>query len=174
MHILLGILGFIGGLGMLLWRIKLATDAARSIAGTAIDAKNYMRRRRFEKRADADPLEDIDDPREAAAIMMAALACYDGTMSEREEKIILDEIQNQFNADKNIAIELLAHGRWLAKDVGDLNSFFARLLPSITRHCAPKEKRDLISMLENVASADGDPSDLEKDAILFVRRHLDV
>ena len=48
MQILLGLLGIIGTIGMILWRIKMASEAAREIAGTAKDAKNYMRRLRFE------------------------------------------------------------------------------------------------------------------------------
>jgi len=174
MHILLGLLGILGGIGVFLWRLKMASEAAKEIASTAKDAKNYMRRRRFEKKANADPLKDIDDPREAATTMMAALAAYDGVMSEREEAVILTEIQSKFDANKQLSAELLAHGRWLSKDAGDLNSFFAKLLPPIARHCGLKEKNDLISMLENVASANGETSALEKDAILFVKRHLGI
>ena len=172
MHILLGILGAIGTIGMVLWRIKLAMDAAKGIATSAKDAKNYMRRRRWEKKAAADPIKDINDPREAAATIMAALAAYDGRISEAEEQVILQEIQSNFQTSKEFAIELLAHGRWLSKDSGDLNAFISRLLPPIVRHCSQKEKQDLINMMERVASANGSASDLENDAILFVKRHL--
>ncbi len=172
MHILLGILGFIGGLGMLLWRIKMASDAAKDIASTANDAKNYMRRRRWQKKAAADPIKDINDPRESAATILAALASYDGAISEAEEKIILREIKSAFQTSDDVAIELLAHGRWLSKDSGDLNAFISRLLPPIVRHCAQKEKHDLLGMMERVTVANGAASDLEKDAILFVKRHL--
>ena len=172
MHILLGILGFIGGLGMLLWRIKMASDAAKDIAETAQGAKNYFRRRRWEKRATADPIKDMEDPREAAATMMVALASYDKAISEREEHTIIEEIKTNFQADDNLAAELLAHGRWLSKDVGDLNSFLSRLMPPIMRHLGPREKHDLLKMLENVANANGEASDLDKDAIQFVKRHM--
>ncbi|MCF6197882.1 MAG: TerB family tellurite resistance protein [Hyphomicrobiaceae bacterium] len=174
MHILLGILGVIGSLGMLLWRIKMASDAAKDIAQTAQGAKNYLRRRRWEKRATADPLKDMEDPREAAATMMAALAAYDSTISEREEKTILHEIKTNFDTDDRLASELLAHGRWLSKDAGDLNSFLSHLMPPIMRHLGPKEKNDLLTMLTNVANANGEASDLEKDAILFVKRHMGI
>ena len=174
MAILIELLGLIGGLGFLLWRIKMASDAAKDIAETAQGAKNYMRRRRWEKRAKADPIKDMDDPREAAATMMAALASYDGVMSEREEEAILHEIKTHFGASDNMAAELLAHGRWLSKDAGDLNAFFSRLMPPIVRHLGSKEKHELLSMLNNVANANGEASDLEKDAILFVKRHLGI
>ena len=172
MHILLAILGAIGTIGMLLWRIKMAADAAKDIASSAKDAKNYMRRRRWEKKAAADPIKDINDPREAAATILAALASYDGTMSETEETTILQEIKAAFQTDDKMATELLAHGRWLSKDSGDLNAFISRLLPPIVRHCSDREKHDLLTMMEHVSSANGTISDLEKDAILFVKRHL--
>ena len=172
MHILLGILGFIGGLAMLLWRIKMASDAAKDIASTANDAKNYMRKRRWQKKAAVDPIKDINDPREAAATILAALASYDAAISESEETVILQEIKSAFQTSNDVAIELLAHGRWLSKDAGDLNAFISRLLPPIVRHCSQKEKHDLLGMMERVASANGSASDLENDAIFFVQRHL--
>ena len=174
MAILIELLGLIGGLAFLLWRIKMASDAAKDIAETAQGAKNYMRRRRWEKRAMADPIKDMDDPREAAATMMTALASYDGVMSEREENVILQEMKKHFGADDHMAAELLAHGRWLSKDAGDLNAFLSRLMPPLVRHLGPKEKHDLLGMLNNVANANGEASDLEKDAILFIKRHLGV
>ena len=172
MHILLAILGFIGTVGMVLWRIKMAADAAKGLASTAKEAKNYMRRRRFEKKAAADPIKDVNDPREAAATIMVALAAFDGPMSKAEETIIQQQIKSSFETSDEIAIELLAHGRWLAKDCGDLNAFISRLLPPIVRHCSLKEKQELITMMEHVASANGPPGDLEKDAISFTSRHL--
>ena len=172
MHILLAILGAIGTIGMLLWRIKMAADAAKHIAGTAKDAKNYMRRRRFEQKAAADPIKDVNDPREAAATILSALASYDGAMSDAEEAIIMQEIKTVFQTDDEMATQLLAHGRWLSKDAGDLNAFISRLLPPIVRHCSEREKHDLLSMMERVTTANSSPSDLEKDAILFVKRHL--
>ncbi len=172
MHILLGILGFIGGLGMLLWRIKMAVDAAKNIASTANDAKNYMRKRRWQKKAAADPIKDINDPRESAAAILAALASYDGAMSDAEEAVILREIKSAFQTSDDVATELLAHGRWLSKDSGDLNAFISRLLPPIVRHCSQTEKQDLLAMMERVILANGSASDLEKDAILFAKRHL--
>ena len=102
----------------------MASEATREIASTAKDAKNYLRRRRWEKKANADPIKDMDDPREAATTMMAALASYDGVMSEREETVILNAIQNNFNADEKLATELLAHGRWLAKEAGRSQQLF--------------------------------------------------
>ncbi len=172
MHILLAILGFIGTIGMVLWRIKMAADAAKGLASTAKDAKNYMRSKRFEKKAAADPIKDVNDPREAAATIMVALAAFDGPISKAEETVIQQEIQTSFDASNEAAIELLAHGRWLAKDCGDLNTFISRLLPPIVRHCSMKEKHDLITMMEHVAAANGPPGDLEKDAIGFTKRHL--
>ena len=116
----------------------------------------------------------MDDPREAATTMMAALASYDGIMREKEEQAILHEIKTNFDASDEIATELLAHGRWLSKDMGDLNAFLSRLLPPIVRHLGPKEKNDLITMLTNVTTANGEASDLEKSAVQFVKRHLGV
>ena len=179
MHILLGILGVIGSIltscsGALKWPRK---QRARDIASSAKDAKNYLRRRRWEKKANADPIKDMNDPREAAATMMAALASYDGAMSEREETVILDEIGKAIstlteNSPQNCWRMAAGCQRMLAIST----AFFAKLLPPINRDTsAPRNITDLHHHAGKCRQRQwSEASDLEKDAILFVKRHLSI
>lgn len=172
MHILLGLLGILGTIGMILWRIKMAVDAAKHIAKTAGDAQKYMQGKRLQKEAAADPFKDIKDPRISATAILTALASHDGVISECAKNTIIHELKTNLETSELIASQLLDHGRWLSKDRDDLNSFISRLLPPIVRHCSQQEKHDLIRMMKNVASANGEISHIETNAILFVTRHL--
>ncbi len=172
MHILLGILSAIGVIGVILWRINMAANTANELAGAARDAKGLFRRWRWQRKHDADLLAAIDDPREAAVAMMMAIAEFDGTLSERERDVIISQMMDNFEIDEKLAGELLARGRWLAKDVGDISSFLRRLTPPIDQICSDREKRELINMLQTVAKADGTASDVVEHAIDRLRHHF--
>lgn len=162
MHILLAIVGAIGAIGVLLWRMQMAANATRDIVETAQDAGRFFRSWRWRKKANANPLDLIEDPREAAAAMMVAAAQYDGSLSAREEAAIMAEMRYHFEADEKTARDLLARGRWLAKDASDLGQTFHRASAAVRKRCTPKELNDLVTMLREVAKADGAPSDVVK------------
>lgn len=172
MPYLLGLLGLIGTAAVILWRIKMAADAAKGIAEMAGDARKYIRRTGWQRRLRTGDRPEVSDPREAAAAMMAALAEADGALTERERTAILDQIERQFEYPRAQAEELLAFGRWLAKDVGDLASFLNRMGKPVLASCTEVERRELIGMLETVASADGRTSEIASDAIATLRRAL--
>ncbi len=155
MHIIIGLLSAIGLLVMVLWRISMAIQASREIAGAAQDAKGFFRRHKWKNKVNADKLKQIEDPREAAVIMMVAVAESDGSISDRECKKILHIIMTKFEASQKVAEEFLAQARWMTKDAGDLTSFLNRLKPVIQRSCDATQKRELIEMLKEVAEVDG-------------------
>lgn len=172
MGILLGLLAAIGAVGVLLWRVNMAADAVKGLGETAKDARGLVRgwswRRKFAK----DPLDLAQDPREAAIAMMAAIAQSDGAMTERERRAILAEIVQKFETPAKQAEELLAHGRWLARDVRDVDYCFKKLVPILRRACKPDQIRDVIEMVARAASADGEPGAAERESIALLKRSL--
>ncbi len=160
MHILLAIVGALGAIGVLLWRMQMAANATRDIVESAHDAGRFFRSWRWRRKANANPLDLIEDPREAAAAMMVAAAQYDGSLSAREEAAIVAEMKYHFEADEKTARDLLARGRWLAKDANDLGQTFHRASAAVRRRCTLKELDDLVGMLREVAKADGEASDV--------------
>lgn len=172
MGILLGLVAAIGAVGVLLWRVNMAAGAARELGEAAKDARGLARgwswRRKFAK----DPLDLAQDPREAAVAMMAAMAQSDGAMTERERRAILAEIVQKFETPAKQAEELLAHGRWLARDVRDIDYCFKKLVPVLRRACKPDQMRDVLEMVTRAASADGEPGAAERESIALLKRSL--
>jgi len=171
---LMAILGALGAVGLFLWRIKMAADAARDIAGAADDARKFVRRTRWKSRQKAGDKAVPEDPRLAAAAMMAAVAETDGALSEAEREAILKEITTRFEVSAEDAEALLAEGRWLSKDAGDLSSFLRRMDPPVRAVCTEQERRDLITMLTMVAEAGGEADPIAAQAIETLRRALGV
>ena len=165
MTILAGLVALIGVVATLLWRINMAADATRGAAEAVGDASGAVRRFFWRRKNNRTPIEAIEDPREAAAAMMAALAEYDGALTEKEEVVILAQMQGHFGADDKLGRELLAHGRWLAKDVRDLDQFLRRAARPVEQKCTMEEKRDLIEMLRATVAANTSKTDVPSVAV---------
>lgn len=104
--------------------------------------------------------------------MMVAVAQSDGAMTDRERKVIVAELVARVGATERQAEELLAHGRWLMRDVRDIDHCLDKLAPLIKRQCSPNQNRDVLEMLYSVASVEGRPGDIEGAALARLARAL--
>jgi uncharacterized tellurite resistance protein B-like protein len=160
MHILAAIGAVLGVLIFVLFRMQQAAHAARDIADAADDARGLFRRWGWRRKLAKNPLDTVDDAREAAAAMMVATAQSDGSITERERAAITAEMVRRFAATPQQADELFARARWLVQDRNDAGEVFRRLTPLIKRACGPTERSDLVDMLRAVAEADGRTDDV--------------
>lgn len=158
MHIIAIIVGVLGAVAIVLWRMQQAAAATRDIAEAASEVQGLFRRWTWNRKANANPLDLVDDPREAAAAMMVAVAQADGPLTEAERTLILGKMTATFETSAKDAEALLARGRWLTKDSIDAANVMRRLSPAVLKSCGPNERRELVAMLTAVASADG-PAD---------------
>lgn len=166
MHILAALGAVIAAIVIILYRMQQASDAARNLADAAGDAHGLFRRWKWRRKHLQNPLDAIEDAREAAAAMMVVVAQSDGLMSQAESQAILGQMTHYFGATSKQAEELLARARWLVQDRSDAGEAFRRLKPVIVAQCGPQERRDLIDMLNAVAQA-GAASDL---VVLDIKR----
>jgi hypothetical protein len=56
----------------------------------------------------------------------------------------------------------------LTRDVRDIDYCFDKLAPLIKRQCSPDQNRDILEMLRSVASAEGQPGEIEGAALARV------
>ena len=160
MGIVAALVTAMGAIGILLWRLNQASDAAKGLLQTAEDTRGFFRRMAWRKKSGRNPLDMLTDPREAAVAMMAAVAQWDAAISDREMAEIKAQTIRHFQASDELASELLASGRWLARDVTDLGAFLWRASPSILAKCTPKERQDMLDMLGAIAHVEGPPNAL--------------
>jgi len=155
MHILAGLVSLLAVVSVIAYRLYLVSQAAQGLADMAGGVQKHIRKRRWQKKL-GDPLREIDDPRLAAAAMMVALAQSDSQLSEREEAVITAQMKARFDVDDTLAAELLAHARWLVRDVGEPENCFLKVRPIILKTCGPKERAELTQMMTAVAEAGSD------------------
>lgn len=159
MHILLAILGAASTIGMILWRARGAAHAAHEVVDAAQGVRLFFRRTKWRKKVNTDMLKRIDDPREAAAAMMVAIAEQDGLLTQRMSETLIGMMKTEFQVAERQADELLQRGRWLAKDAGDLGQFLRRLSAPVRRHCTAAERAALQEMLLGSVDRDGASAD---------------
>ena len=157
MGILAAILGAMGVIGVILWRLSQAAEATKGLAETAQDLSNLGRRWSFRRKANADPMTLVDDPRVAAVTLMTAVAQADGALTALERATILRIAAEKFGCSGKIAEDMLAYGRFLVGHSHDPANSFRKLLPLIQKTCGPAERTDLVEMLRTLASTDGAP-----------------
>ena len=172
MHIIAILGAILGVAGLILFRLQQAANATRDIADAADEARGLFRRWGWRRKQLKSPLEAIDDPREAAAAMMVAVAQCDGAITERERTAIVAEISKHFGATERQAEALLARARWAVQDRSDAGEVFRRLTPLIVRTCGPTERSDLVAMLQAVAQADSGSDDVLAQDIARLAHNL--
>jgi uncharacterized tellurite resistance protein B-like protein len=126
MHILAVLGSVLAVLVIVLIRMQQAANAARDIAEAADDARGFFRRWGWRRKLIKHPLDAVDDPREAATVMMVAAAQSDGSITDREHLAITAEITKHFGATLSQADQLTARARWVVKDRHDAGEVFRK------------------------------------------------
>ena len=109
MHIILGLVAILGAVGLVLWRLHMASEAAKGLAETASDVKGFLRKRKWQKKLANDPLQLVDDSRVAATIMMIALAQHDGAVTQAEQSAIIGQMMEKVYLPKDGSLPYKNH-----------------------------------------------------------------
>lgn len=174
MHILVSVLGALGMIVLVLWRIRQASQIASDVAEVAGSARGAVRRWRWRRKLNVNPIDLIEDAREAASVIMVAVAQADGLMSDVERTAITGEIEQRFGATPEQAVVLLARTQWMVRDGVDAAEIMRRLRPLLERTCSKEQLRELIEMLSAVATADGRHDELATFDIYRFAKKLGV
>jgi hypothetical protein len=154
MHILLGLLAILGGAAFWYWRLKAVKEATDDVTDMAGRAWGKWKRYKFRKKAEASPVEAVDDPVAAAIIMMIAVACEEHPLTPEAESAIRDEVVRTMGiADPT---EVMVFGKWVASHVEDANNVSLRYAKLWVRDLSAGERADFVQMVKRVAAADGE------------------
>jgi len=174
MHILLGLLAILTAIGVWVWRVRMAKQGLEAAAEIAKTVANAPRRLSFKYKAGQGGIDLIDDPREAAAIMMMQVALARGApLSDLQSDSIEAEIREHFQFSATEAEDLAAHAAWVSRTCPPPRDTMTRLSKLIVNstQLGPKEVVDLDAMLVAVSEAEGLPARPQL-ALLQVYRDL--
>ena len=169
MHIVLAVLG---ALAAAFWAFTRFMNAAQEGREAIRDAKGAVRRGKWSRRVDQRLIENLSDPREAAAILAFQIAQYDGAVTERQREAITEDMGETFQADPETADGLFAFARMAVGEINDAGNSVRKILRPVSEVCTPDEKADLIAMLERAAEIESAPTEMQRRLIVEVRRAL--
>lgn len=175
MHIILALLAIVGGFLFWYYRILAAKEAAQDVADVAGDIRLTIRRLMNRRKYDVHPADCVDDPRLAASGLIVSVATMDAPLSQSEIDALVKAGQATFNVTEREALDIVSYGRWVAGECNNHDEAVRKLARRISKLAGPEAGPDLVRMIEEVATADGNTlGDAEQDAINVVRRTLNV
>lgn len=161
MHIIFAVLAILTAIAVWTWRLRMARRGLDELGEVAKTVANAPRRLAFKWRAGKGGVELIEDPREAAAIMMMMVALARGApLTARQADMIEAEIRTHFSFSVQEAEELAAHAAWVAGSQLPGEEQMRRLsrLVVTAPQLGPKEVVDLDTMLVTISEAEGLPT----------------
>lgn len=171
MPILGAILGILTAIAVWSWRIKAAKEAAEEAGKVIETAANLPRRLRFRKRMKQGDLGAIEDPREAAAIMMMEVARAAGEVTAEHKLVMRVEIMRHFEMTEADADDLIAAAGWLSRYAPASHVVMTKMTKKVLS--APglgsEQFVDLSNMLDEVALIEGGPFDEQVSLIRIFR-----
>ena len=176
LHILAAIFGVITFIAVWYWRLKMLSGAAREGMKMAEAAVNLPRKMRFRSMTRKGGLKVVEDPREAAAILMLEIAQARGALTQRQEAVIRAEIMQHFEFDEADAQSLITQAGWLARDAGASHAVMAKMTDFVIKSpgMGSKQLVDLDGMLVFVSEAEGSPTGDQLDLLTIFRQKADL
>lgn len=166
MHILLGLVGVLGGIVFWIWKVKTAASVAREVVDTVGDVRAAVRRLGYGRGAGELPLEAVEDTRLAAAGILVAFAKMDGDCTREQIAAIQNECARVFEASEKEAEQFTASGRWLAHQLSNPDEVVRKLSKSLSKTLTHAQGQALLGMAERVSAVEGGGlSDAQKLAL---------
>ncbi|MDJ0921111.1 MAG: hypothetical protein QNI84_08275 [Henriciella sp.] len=176
MPIIAMIIGFIGFLAVWYWRLKMLSGVAKDGIKAAETVANLPRKLAFKRRSGRGGLQVVDDPREAATILMLEIAQARGPLTERQEASIRGEIMHHFELNEADANALITQAGWLARETAAPHVIMSKMTDFVQRSpgMGRKEMVDLDGMLVTVSEAEGSPKPEQLDLLEIYRQKAGV
>ncbi len=161
MHILLGMLG---GLVSLLYVLdRLGIDVGW------FNPWSWRRRRAWAKKYDGDPIYSVDDPVQAAAILVAGVAKLDGDLSGEDKQAIRLLFEETFALSEKEASQLLTSAAHLLGAPQVIETQLKGLAGRIHASYSAEQSVSVLDMMERAAAFGGGPTPAQQDFLTQMR-----
>jgi len=152
---------------LIYWFVNMGgVDHFRELIALRKDAVRRAEAREAERIA---PLRAIDDPRDAAAVLMLLIP-RGGDPSPAQIAEIQDKMRGVFGFDRDLAARF-THARFLAARADSFAEAAGLFAPLLNKQLTAAERRELVDMIEQIASMDG-PSEGQTAGIELLSRQV--
>jgi hypothetical protein len=148
MHIILLILGVLGGAAFWWWRIKQVGQAANEVHDMAGRMWGKYKRKKFLNKVNDSPLEVIDDPATAAVILFHVIQVEDGISGPEADAALRREVVETIGiTDPG---EIITFGKWTANHASDANTVILRYGKLWSDNLTVREREGLVDMATRI------------------------
>lgn len=160
MHIIALLIAIVTAIGVWQWRVQRAREIAEEMGDIAATAANLPRRLAFKRKSGKQGLALVEDPREAAAVMMYQMALEGGNVSLISKEVMRDLMMDEFEITEEDADALIHHAGWLMREAPVADAVMDRMTKTVLANpsIGPKQIVDLDGMLVAVSEAEGPPT----------------
>jgi uncharacterized tellurite resistance protein B-like protein len=129
--------------------------------------KEDARRQEAREKSRLAPLRAVDDPRDAAAILMLLIARHNGDPTRERIALIEDKLRTVFGFQRELT-ERMTHARFIARQTDSFEQAAGVFAEMFRQRLTADERHQLVEMLEEVARHEL-PYELQIEAILAFR-----
>jgi hypothetical protein len=152
------------------WRLKMVKEAGNEIIDSVERMRGAYKRKQFRKKAEAAPLASIQNPAIAAAVFFLTLANEKPAHKDMAKEIIRERMKDIIAArDMD---EVLVFADWTAKGVIAVQDPIRRFRDMWLTSLDDGERRQLISIAEEVADVGGERTMEQANALQSLKRTL--
>lgn len=163
------ILGIIIAVATAIFWLGRAARGAQDVTDFAQGVANAPRRNRFRNKAAKRGIDVIDDPQDAATILMvcvARLSKYSqqngGMISDASVQKIIGILQSYMKVSGREADELVTQMRWSVQDLVQPETALLLMTTILRDSVNHAEAEDLSDMLRKISHADGDATPAQR------------
>jgi len=168
MHIIIALLGALAGL---FWAFTHFVGAAREGQEAVDNFRGMFRRGKWSKEISKRLIENLNDPREATAVLLLQTASYEGVVTEVQQNHILQVMITGFETDQKTAEEFLAFARMALGEINDASNSLSKILRPVIEICSEKEKNTVLDMMQTVANL-GEAENEQQAHIIMQTRNI--
>lgn len=149
-------------IGLLIWqwRAGRAQTIAKVFEREPATTADFPRKLAMKRQTGQARFDRVDDPREAAVVMMSELARAGRDMTPTAREVISDLILSEFELTEADADALIVHAEFLLRHGPGAQTVMMMMTDRVVRSpgIGPKQIVDLDGMLVAVSEADGRPT----------------
>lgn len=147
------IIAILTSLAILIFWVTRAAQGMSQMGGSVRGAANLPRKMRHMKKQGRSGLALVSDPREAAAVLMVAVARLsgDGRVNEAEDAQIQNLLVSNMAFESETVEEFVLNIRWLTRDLKQPVSTLRPMTALLQKAVSRAEAEDLAHMLTEIA-----------------------
>jgi len=125
----------------------------------------WRRKRKWLKQYHASPALSIEQPLEAAAILLIATAKIDGDLSTEEKTALLNIFEHEFKLSYKQASDLFVASAYLLNSGREVYERPKDVLSPSLEHFSAAQKDSVLELLHKIAELGGGASEVQRDYI---------